>query len=652
MGYSVRMIDLHGHVHVHVLYFVGSSALCGKKKSSLFKKCGMELSWLGIPSWISRPPSTQKSARVADSPMAAASHFDFQNMTPIPPPLKFRPLRPLRATQRLAPLPAGKMNAAQLHAMPMGITPSTTPSDCEMIMLCKPAPLADPRQKHASIRQFNDPSQKHECAICANARPEQQMVRPCGMCDNDIKCCRTCLRIHVTMVTKGTPYGITPSITCPLCPALAGQPRRLVTFKSLKAVLLYNDIKIVKRRAESALTFFCGGCHEQRNLGVKHDPEALKWLRMQHEQNLREEEQEKAEAEAAAKAAAETEAQGAAKAQEDETREEQATSGMEEGGGAPSARVEGCGLCEDETHPTESSPHEADARVTNGPVAEALLAPPAPLGHCRHFAAPGVCSSCRLFGNDIAPPAFVPITSRYAPDVAFCGPNATPGEWLALRNLFDRAVDAGISSLDAIRIMVKNVQERRFSPNHYFMMWTERLGALPKVGNGMRRHSQPLPPVKPAPTRWQGAALTAIEQLRAGEIDASAAVTIVLHAMQPRPKASLQGLVYERVLPAVADPLKRATLTHAFLRELAEFRTPCCKLTHCFNCHKRGGHPGMTCARYQARNAPREAGIVSCPKCSVPLIKTEGCNAVVCPCGHGFNYALRLREIESDERAE
>merc|ERR1712224_65459 len=109
--------------------------------------------------------------------------------------------------------------------------------------------------------------------------------------------------------------------------------------------------------------------------------------------------------------------------------------------------------------------------------------------------------------------------------------------------------------------------------------------------------------------------------------------------MRPRNNASLQDLLYGHVLPAVADPLRRAALTHAFLCELAEFRTPCCQRKHCFNCHKKGGHPGLTCAQYQARYAPRYgAEIVTCPKCFVPLIKSEGCNAVVCPCGCAFDY--------------
>ena len=66
-----------------------------------------------------------------------------------------------------------------------------------------------------------------------------------------------------------------------------------------------------------------------------------------------------------------------------------------------------------------------------------------------------------------------------------------------------------------------------------------------------------------------------------------------------------------------------------------------------------GGQPFHDMARprldgtaYDVLGIGPDADIISCPKCYVPLIKSEGCNAVVCPCGQSFDYARRKRELE------
>jgi hypothetical protein len=102
-------------------------------------------------------------------------------------------------------------------------------------------------------------------------------------------------------------------------------------------------------------------------------------------------------------------------------------------------------------------------------------------------------------------------------------------------------------------------------------------------------------------TSWQRAAgdvLTVLEQLKAGAVDASAAVAPLVRALGPT-RARWQELMFEHVLPAVADPLTRASLTHAFLRELAEFRTPCCRKLQCASgrtVHKPAPAPPCRCS--------------------------------------------------------
>ncbi|KAF7970146.1 hypothetical protein HWV62_24924 [Athelia sp. TMB] len=81
------------------------------------------------------------------------------------------------------------------------------------------------------------------------------------------------------------------------------------------------------------------------------------------------------------------------------------------------------------------------------------------------------------------------------------------------------------------------------------------------------------------------------------------------------------------------DKSKRGTIVHC----------PACLSSVCAACHEEG-HEGMTCAERKLQNDPeeeerlneqlaREAGFKKCPRCSVWIEKTEGCNHMECRCG-------------------
>ncbi|KAF7975573.1 hypothetical protein HWV62_9275 [Athelia sp. TMB] len=81
------------------------------------------------------------------------------------------------------------------------------------------------------------------------------------------------------------------------------------------------------------------------------------------------------------------------------------------------------------------------------------------------------------------------------------------------------------------------------------------------------------------------------------------------------------------------DKSKRGTIVHC----------PACLSSVCAACHEEG-HEGMTCAERKLQNDPeeqerlneqlaRESGFKRCPRCSVWIEKTEGCNHMECRCG-------------------
>ena len=167
---------------------------------------------------------------------------------------------------------------------------------------------------------------------------------------------------------------------------------------------------------------------------------------------------------------------------------------------------------------------------------------------------------------------------------------------------------------------------------------------------------------KPPPPSWESSALVTLERLKVGELNVSAAAESLIGTARDHglvQGATLQQRLFDDVLPAIADPITRAALTHAVLRTLGDFRTPCCNRLHCFNCHVAGGHPGLTCDQFQAQRNAKQQGsghtsdidIVTCPKCFVSLVKGDGCMSVTCPCGHSFDFSRRILELRQAKGA-
>ena len=84
-----------------------------------------------------------------------------------------------------------------------------------------------------------------------------------------------------------TPHGITPQISCPLCPVLRGEPRRLVAFGVLRKALTVPERERWLRLSASCLAFFCGGCHTQKQLQVAYSAGAMVRLRRAHEAHIK-----------------------------------------------------------------------------------------------------------------------------------------------------------------------------------------------------------------------------------------------------------------------------------------------------------------------------------------------------------------------------
>ena len=86
----------------------------------------------------------------------------------------------------------------------------------------------------------------------------------------------------------------------------------------------------------------------------------------------------------------------------------------------------------------------------------------------------------------------------------------------------------------------------------------------------------------------------------------------------------------------VGDPERRFALQLAWLRRYPKFASPCCGAPMCFKCKTAGHHPGRTCEEVQKAEAA--IGVQCCPGCGVPTVRAEGCNHMICPCGHHWQW--------------
>ena len=59
--------------------------------------------------------------------------------------------------------------------------------------------------------------------------------------------------------------------------------------------------------------------------------------------------------------------------------------------------------------------------------------------------------------------------------INYNGGGATPEEWARLRQLFERATELGLTEEQSTFIMVGNVRNGRFTPQHYVRMWERRI---------------------------------------------------------------------------------------------------------------------------------------------------------------------------------
>jgi len=100
-----------------------------------------------------------------------------------------------------------------------------------------------------------------------------------------------------------------------------------------------------------------------------------------------------------------------------------------------------------------------------------------------------------------------------------------------------------------------------------------------------------------------------------------------------------------RVICSLTDDIERRTsLQLAWHLRYPKIATPCCHRRMCFKCKVDGWHEEQTCEEKQRQECSSDAQ--SCPGCGASVIKSEGCNHIVCACGQSWTWNGPDPEVE------
>ena len=100
------------------------------------------------------------------------------------------------------------------------------------------------------------------------------------------------------------------------------------------------------------------------------------------------------------------------------------------------------------------------------------------------------------------------------------------------------------------------------------------------------------------------------------------------------------------IVTSIENPERRIALFLCHLRHFPYISTYCCDSLHCFKCkiQMREGHDHI-CDSLEKFSDMNE--ISQCPSCNMNLVKSEGCNLVLCVCGESFNWTEQLQKYKS-----
>ncbi|XP_065904049.1 uncharacterized protein [Dysidea avara] len=116
----------------------------------------------------------------------------------------------------------------------------------------------------------------------------------------------------------------------------------------------------------------------------------------------------------------------------------------------------------------------------------------------------------------------------------------------------------------------------------------------------------------------------------------------VKYSMQQLAEASLKSFIYANPNKIKNCLTPDCKMVYMISEEGVKFLCGLCGVTICTKCHVQY-HDDLTCAMYQSVTTSGDDMIPwlmkdpnkrkRCPKCTIPIEKTDGCNHIACPCG-------------------
>jgi hypothetical protein len=100
--------------------------------------------------------------------------------------------------------------------------------------------------------------------------------------------------------------------------------------------------------------------------------------------------------------------------------------------------------------------------------------------------------------------------------------------------------------------------------------------------------------------------------------------------------------IMKNILLLIKNSERRANLHLRYIQFRPCVWSPCCNTAMCFKCKTKSFHEGQTCEEVTSAMSNE---MLPCGQCGVYLVKGDGCDSIVCVCGHRFTWSDELKRI-------
>jgi hypothetical protein len=101
--------------------------------------------------------------------------------------------------------------------------------------------------------------------------------------------------------------------------------------------------------------------------------------------------------------------------------------------------------------------------------------------------------------------------------------------------------------------------------------------------------------------------------------------------------------IMKNILLLIKNSERRANLHLRYIQFRPRVWSPCCDTAMCFKCKTKSFHEDQTCEEV---TSTLSNDMLPCGQCGVSLVKGDGCDSIVCVCGHRFAWSEEFKRVK------